>query len=289
VKYYVDEQVNIYTGEEAEKHLAGNNDARFVEAGKGIVRVPVDRWRVAQTAESAHWMKLGIASDNDRNYEHRSNFDNYQALRGRHFDRAIELGCGPFTNLRLIAAEANLGRCSLLDPLIERYLEHPSRRYDRTKLRGERWILPRSARLILRKLRRMMSPDLLTKSVPVEQLIASPIETMPTDRTYDLAVMVNVIEHCYDVNSLFANLLAVTRPGTTLVFHDKYYDHGDVEKNAPRAYDAAHPLRVDKSVIEKFLHDSFIPVFEKITNHEQTFVGDRMKWQSVYFIGTRRR
>jgi SAM-dependent methyltransferase len=288
VKYYVDEQVNIYTGEEAEKHLADNNDAHFVAAGKGIVRVTVDRWKTAQAAETIHWMKLGLGSEDDRNFEHLVNFGGYESLRGRHFKNAIELGCGPFTNLRLIATRAAIDRASLLDPLIERYLDHPSRKYDRSGLRAERWVLPRVTRPVVRKLRRLVSPHLLTSTVPVEQLFATPIETMPTTATYDLVVMVNVIEHCYDVEAMFAKLLAITVPGSTFVFHDKYYEHGDVVQSASRSYDAAHPLRVDKSVIEGFLQKYFTPAFTRITDHEQTFMGEHMTWQSGYFIGTRR-
>lgn len=287
MKYYIDEEVNAYLGDDADRHLATNNDAQFLTPEKGIIRVTADRWKTAQTAERAHWMTLGLTAQDDRNYEHLHFFDGYQVLGNRRFGHAIELGCGPFTNLRLLAAKCYIEQCSLLDPLIESYLHHPYRKYDQNYLYAERWILSDPLRRIVRKLRRRINPQLLSRRVQVAQLLATPIETMPTTQQYDLVVIINVIEHCYDINAVFANVLATTRPGTTLIFHDKYYDAATVEVSASQIYDAAHPLRVDKKVVETFLTTHFSPLYRRVTDHEQFIVGSQMSWQSVYFIGTR--
>src|SRR5262245_17085533 len=106
---HIDSDVRIRTGEEARRALESENDQSFLTSDSGILRVPEDRWRRAQTAERKHWMTLGIDSEDDRNEDHRAGFENYRVLTGRKFASAIELGSGPFTNLRLIANHCQIG------------------------------------------------------------------------------------------------------------------------------------------------------------------------------------
>ena len=66
-----------------------------------------------------------------------------------------------------------------------------------------------SLRQFLRRHRRLgLEPVTVSGSVPIGRLVASPIEEMPLDRKYDLVVMENVIEHCYDAELVFANILS---------------------------------------------------------------------------------
>ena len=49
---FVDENVNILRGKDAEKAIGARSDARYLTEGQGIVRVPRDRWKIAQTARA---------------------------------------------------------------------------------------------------------------------------------------------------------------------------------------------------------------------------------------------
>jgi hypothetical protein len=125
---HIDEDIAIRSGKDAEAIFAAQNDKQFLSEN-GIIKVTKERWELAQVCESKHWMRNGVDLDDDRNDEHCINFDFYQSIRDFNFEKAIEFGCGPFTNIRIIDDIANIKRCILLDPLIDKYLDHKNCRY----------------------------------------------------------------------------------------------------------------------------------------------------------------
>ena len=234
--WFVDEQINILRGDAAEKAIAERSDAQYL-SDEGIVRVPEERWKIAQAFERRGWMEKWRGAGDDRNVVHAEECNAYRVIRGRQFSHAIELGCGPFTNLRVIGELVEIERVSLLDPLIESYLELAKCRYSRKALRTH--------------------AD--GRELPVEELFACPIEKMPTERrTYDLVVMMNVIEHCFDVEKIFEKILAITQRGGIFVFHDCIYD---LEKTrqvlGKKYYEAGHPLMAAYPVLEEFMRRHF--------------------------------
>src|SRR5206468_351317 len=142
----------------------------YLDPKDGVVRVPKQRWQQAQRYERETWMVANTAASDDRNSAHYGGFRGYEALRGRTFLRAIELGCGPFTNLRLIGRTCTIAQCSLLDPLIKDYLNHPHCTYNRQMLRtsetplGETLgrTLPGRA---LRRALRVIAPGTIVRSI----------------------------------------------------------------------------------------------------------------------------
>jgi SAM-dependent methyltransferase len=288
---HIDKNIRILSGDAAKKALAEKNDLQFVSEDRGVVTVPRERWVEAQHAEQLHWMKHGINSIADRNEIHLQNFNNYKVLEGMRFKNAIELGCGPFTNLRIIGLHCDIEHCTLLDPLIEKYLTHPNCSYTRQELMLARYlsretlfnrILGRFFTGSFNTLRKRINPAL-----PVQRIIASAIETMPTDGRYDLLCIINVLEHCYDVDTVFRNILAIIPPGGVLVFQDQYYDYTKVPEMLSTVYDAAHPLRVDRQVIESFLANNFETLYKKETSEviciEQADTESSM--DEIYFVG----
>jgi SAM-dependent methyltransferase len=297
---HIDQDVHILTGEAARQALARNNDSNYLSPDKGIVQVPEARWRVAQRAERTHWMKLGLGSDDDRNIEHSQGFDNYHALAGRVFESAIELGCGPFTNLSIIGEHCTIRECSLLDPLIEDYLSHPYCSYNRERLLLGRYLPPTPAQRIWNAVRRKL-PGGVRRRLPVwrtrqakgppiaiRELIAAPIEQMKVSSKYHLVVVINVIEHCYDIERVFANILDMLAPGGILVFHDKLYDHDAVRAELQTTYDAAHPLRVDRRVITQFLDQHFASLQTRVLSANWSVQDRELQSDMVYFIGQRK-
>lgn len=285
---FIDDEVNIITAEDAEQALARQNDSKYIEGAAGIKRVPRERWAMAQKAERKHWMVNGLGVSDDRNYDHAAGFDHYSALKGLAFSRAIELGCGPFTNLRVIADMCRIEECDLLDPLVEDYLRHPGCRYSATVLTVDRSHLNSALRQFLRRHRRLGLQHLTERGiVPIGRLVAAPIEKMPLDQTYDLAVMENVIEHCYDVDLVFANILSVLKPGGLFVIHDRYYYSEQVEERARTLFDAAHPLQVDRTLVDTFLKANFEPAYSKTEYVPGEFMGHDVGADNYFFIGRR--
>ncbi|HKV40727.1 MAG TPA: class I SAM-dependent methyltransferase [Blastocatellia bacterium] len=292
--FYLDETHKILTGPEAREALSHQNDAQYLTDGQGVVRVPLSRWETAQQFERRYWMEMNPDAKEDRNEDHFQYFEGFSVLRGRQFDHAIELGCGPFTNLRLIAQVCSVKECTLLDPLVETYLTHPNRTYDQHLLHSETNPLYhalgkskplRAGRRVLRKL----WPASLKMTTKIGRLLPCAIEDMPVDRTYDLIVIINVIEHCYDVQRVFENVRALAHPGTVLVFADRYYSHETVANWVQgKRYDAGHPLMVDQRVIDEFLDSACEVLYRNVHHHEWVVDGFDLGHDAVYFVGQMR-
>ena len=109
-----------------------------------IDNVNHDRWQVAQAWEREHWLRnnkaLGKYGKNfvwrllalfgivekyrgdDRNLWWKRAFEDYKALPSV-VDNALEVGCGPYTNMRLIRQACQPSHLFLSDPLIKTYLK----------------------------------------------------------------------------------------------------------------------------------------------------------------------
>jgi SAM-dependent methyltransferase len=247
---FIDARVTVAEGERAAARLRRTNDSRFFSPSRGIVKVDRKRWREAQRYEERTWLTLHRGAADDRNVEHHERFDHFAPIVGRSFRRVIELGCGPFTNLRLLLEHIDAEAVELLDPLVDRYVGHPHCTYRDGTLAGR----------------------------PV-RLVASSIEDFRADATYDLVVMINVIEHCFDAELVFARVLELMGENGVFVFHDKLYPAESIDPQ--RLYDAGHPLRVRAELVEEFLDAHFEPALDR-TEHDPE-IGLPMR----YFIGTR--
>lgn len=290
---YVDENLNIYTGEDARGRVSGTNDAQFLEGEKGILRVPMSRWGTAQQYEKKTWMEQCAHAVDDRNQEHCAEFDGYRSIAGRRFPRAIELGCGPFTNLRVLGRYVEIERCVLLDPLVDTYLQHRHCSYRHGKVTTAPSALHRrlSSALALRAVRRLVrsvAPEFLEAGIPVERRFAVPIEEMQDCGTFDLVVMINVLEHCFDVERIFANVLKLCRPGTVFVFHDRLYDPAEVQRHAVTRFDAGHPLRIAGPLVIEFLEKNFTILVQRFVDVTDQVRGINLTERGLYCICVRR-
>ncbi len=257
---YVTRDFEVITGEAAKAVVEKTNDKHFLTRDGGIHTVTVDRWKLAQDAERHHWLDLRPHMREDRNMDHAYMYDRYAMLGGKTFENAIELGCGPFTNMHVLGQVCHIKRLTLLDPLIEDYLTHPNCLYRNGSL--------------------MVSSG---QPLPVDERVALPIEQFEPKQSYDLVVMLNVIEHCYDVPLIFQKIWDMTAPGGFVFFHDRYFDHAQVVAEAERTYDAAHPLKVDRKLIDGFIarfEEVFFRFITTLGQAEFSGIGDQ-----VYFVG----
>lgn len=232
-KIFVASPVDVYYDEAAAARLQATNDSRYVTP-RGILTIDTARWQQAQQYERATWLTYNLETTTDRNETHQDGFGGYAVLPDDLGDY-VELGCGPFTNTRLIVPERSITSLTLLDPLALDYRrEHPHCAYRDGTLAGH----------------------------PVT-VVTSAIETWQTNQHFDVVVMTNVLPHCFDAAAVFATIRRILKPGGWLVFHE-----------APRAiapldiYDVGHPLIVTAAVL-----DEFLGLFEPVYQQGNYFIG----------------
>lgn len=291
---YIDEQVEIHEGPRAAALLRERaaREAAAFDAQRGFARVDRARWEEAQRYERRTWMEKARWASTDRNEYHRAHFADFTPLAGRSFGAAIELGCGPFTNMRLILEHCDVRDLHLLDPLLNEYLAHPYCQYRGGRLGGVMKDVPPARALahplrLLRNRRNALRVGGL--SGRAVQLHASMIEAFVPPAKFDLVVMINVIEHCQDIDAVFGKILEMLAPGGVFVFADKLYDAAEVAKLAEVLFDAGHPLRVDRSVVHGFLAEQFSPLMSAEYAVRQSFRGRETRADELYYIGQRRR
>jgi SAM-dependent methyltransferase len=256
ISFYVDENHDLSIEERASMKLTSRNDTRFLRGRQGVIEVDLARWQEAQRYERRSWMEgNGLSEREDRNSTHEKMFDYYAAIRGRYFDSAIEIGCGPFTNMVHILKQVRCGKLTLLDPLINDYLTHPHCTY---------------------RDRRMGEVEVST--------VSEPVESFSMYQKFDLVVMINVLEHCFSVPKVFERILSFMVPGGVLIFHDKFLPLSDVEEFFRTSYDAGHPLRVVGEVISEFLADNY----EELFSRRAAIPIEVYTFDSIYFIGRKR-
>lgn len=241
-RIFVDKEINITQGPTADRMIAEKNEVQYFEKGIGIRRVDQRRWNEAQHYERKTWCDspaTGMTADH--NYEHMLHFNDYAMLNDLLDDNlsVIELGCGPFTNMRLILrtmCEKRIAHVSLLDPLISEYLLHAPNCTYRKGLDG----------------------------LPVKTHNC-PIEDFEIDRQYDLVVMINVLEHCFNTDRIFENIRAMLKTGGILVIGERVFaGMGEgMLQSLEEVYDAGHPIR-----LSEMYFNSKIMEYEELYSNE---------------------
>jgi SAM-dependent methyltransferase len=286
--FFIDENIKFQTGEEALKRLDLENDKKYFDEKKGVIKVDINRWKTAQRCEKNHWFVKEINSRDDRNFYHFKTFNTYESIKNKIFNNALEIGSGPFTNLRMIRSISKINNCDLLDPMIMDYLHHPNCMYDKSFLYSEKYP-------ILGRILSKLTPSTFRKylkyfsnKIKVSNLFNCPAEDLTSSIKYDLVVMINVIEHCYDIDKIFENILSISNPGTVFIFSDKLYDLEEINSGLKVSYDAAHPLKVEKNYLLNFLYQNFDVLLDKKVRNQFELDGEHFEWDDVYFIGKKK-
>jgi SAM-dependent methyltransferase len=238
--------------------------------------------------EKKHWMVNNLETANDRNDYHFVQFNKYKAIQKKIFHSMLEIGCGPFTNARVITGICNINYCSLLDPLANEYLNHNFSYYDNKYIFSE--YIPKIGKIVRKFFPTMFKSylKLASHKTKIRNFYNIPAEHLPTNDKYDLITMINVIEHCFDVRKIFQNILKVSIAGSYFIFSDKLYEHDKIQELAENSYDAAHPIKVDRRVIEKYLNDNFNSIYKRVQYNSAFFEGEKIQWDDMYFIGIRK-
>lgn len=219
-------------------------------------KVSDERWKDAQKWEEAHWIHtqnargkfgknwiwralnfMGFVDKyrgDDWNLWWKNQFDNYSFLPTK-VANAIEVGCGPYTNIRHILPHCSTDHLFLSDPLIKTYVNF--------KL--------------------AFTADAYKKGFSI--LDDHPLEEIPYRNDYfDLVIMINVLDHVKDASLCMKNLIRITKPGGWLIVGQDLTNVEDLKKLENDPGLVGHPIKISHEWFQPFLSTGFTPMINKV-------------------------
>lgn len=219
-------------------------------------KVDAQRWRKAQEWERGYWEykdrirnRYGLNRlwpliaftgfkplyrGDDWNAWWQDHFDGYAFLPG-HCENAIELGCGPYTNMRMVLAHTRVDYVYLLDPLMPIY--------------------------------RTFANTFASKATKEHNVIFDPhpIETCPYGEPFfDLVIMINVLDHVMDAELCMQKAISMTKAGGILVVGQDLSNEDDIQLLSNQSHDVGHPIKVNHEWIEEKLLGITAPLLHKV-------------------------
>lgn len=170
----------------------------------------------------------------DWNIWWKGKFDDYLFLPP-YIENAIEIGCGPYTNIRLILQRCCIKYVFLNDPLMEIYSS--------------------------------FKKTIHTTSPFNASFISDnhPFEKNPFKNNYfDLVVMINVLDHVQDATICMQEAIHITKPGGIFIFGQDLTDDEDEKYIQNLEGDIGHPIKLNHEWIDSFLGDNFNILLKKI-------------------------
>ena len=214
----------------------------------------------AQKAELALWSNVG-SDTNDRADDHLKGFDDYAAVPP-FLGRVLEIGCGPWTQSQFMIEKLRphlvIDDVTLWEPNALEYMEQvPTCAY-------------KSGQLMQLK----------------THVVAQGAETLDRRHEFDTVVLINVLEHVRDVYQILQAVWDALKPGGTLVFNDKWWDHYNASTPVgTESFEALdhlyHPIRCHRKVYEHFL-SRFVTLYRLNDPPSITKYGDL---HGTYFVG----
>lgn len=239
------------------------DDGCFYHPEYGTAVVSKERWLGAQAVEQETWDTRD--TDEDRNAAHAVSYNGYAALPQELGD-AIEIACGPFTQIKTILRTGRtVSSLTLLDPGAFHYMNSVRRSSYKNGL--------------------LKAPGVVANTV-----LSFPAEETPSlTHSFDTVVMINVIEHVLDAFTTFEKVYHMLRPGGLFLWHDRLWDGyqgrpgtGPRDGGALREFQL-HPIRLKKSFA-----DRFVQLFDPLFDSRDTPELRRLQNQGIYFIGRKR-
>lgn len=233
-----------------------------------VLAVSEERWRKAQEWESSVWIQANQKNSwlrvvakfvraartprllfsylkfrdfyrgDDWNFWWMRAFDCYQALP-KTAERALEIGCGPFTNMRLISRLCRIREIYCTDPLIPVYAGFRLTWLSQQVAKGR-----------------------------VRALAAKGEELGFDDGFFDLVVCINVLDHVHDSRRCMQQMLRVTRPGGYIVFGQDLCDDDDLADEEYRTH-VGHPIKLHHTTLDAAVGAFCEPIFRKILARDQ--------------------
>ena len=144
----------------------------------------------------------------------------------------VEVGCGPYSNLRLIQSVCKPQHIFLSDPLIRTYVQFPM----------------------------TYISEMYKKAACV--LDDHPLEELPfAEQYFDLAVMINVLDHVRDAQLCMKNLVRIVKPDGILIIGQDLSNDAN-RQCTPQYVRTGHPITLDDKWFEPHLSE-FVPLLSK--------------------------
>lgn len=228
---------------------------------KIVNQVTHERWQQAQRWEESHWIKsqqarakfgknyiwrilstfglVGKYRGDDWNLWWKKQFSDYNFLPAN-VDNAIEVGCGPYTNIRHIIPTCAPNHLFLSDPLIKTYV----------------------------KFKLAFTADAYKNAFCI--LDDHPLEDCPyRDNLFDLVVMINVLDHVQDAGKCMENLIRITKPGGWLIVGQELTSEADLAALSLDPGLIGHPIKLTGDWFSPYLVTNFKPQINKILPREE--------------------
>jgi len=216
---------------------------------KEIISVTEDRWGKAQQEERSLWIKSNQRNSylkvivkfikaiqtpkmlfnyfkyrdfycgDDWNYWWMEQFENYKALP-KYFEKALEIGCGPFTNIRLISKCCKIKEIYCCDPLIDVYTS-----FNLT------WL----------------STQVSKGNINISE---DKCENLKFDDNYfDLVICINVLDHVQDIIKCLEEIKRVIKQSGFIIFGQDLSNEEDLLKKEVKN-DIAHPIKISHTTLD---------------------------------------
>lgn len=209
-----------------------------------------------------HFLELLAYRDfyagDDWNFWWKEKFDHYRLLP-EHIGKALEVGSGPYTNVRLISKLKKIDEMHCLDPLMDLYRSF--------KLN---WLAEMAKK-----------GKIVTHQGKGEEL------TFP-DGSFDLVVCNNVLDHVQDAGACLSEIRRVLKPGGYFVFGQDLSNEEDIERQRQKDKGfVGHPIKLDEKAIESLLGNAYDVQMKNILPRE---AGRRPKnhYGTYLFIGVKK-
>jgi SAM-dependent methyltransferase len=188
----------------------------------------------------------------DRNYWWREKFDGYRMLPSA-MTNVVELGCGPYTNIRLIRLGRRISSITCSDPLAAHYVRYP---------------------------RAWLAQAIRQGSVAVDH---HPIEDCPfASNFFELTIMINVLDHVRDAAKCVHQAVRITAPGGYLIVGQDLTGPSDSPPANP-----GHPFLLTDDQIVPILDAACDRVLHRIVPREEVSDPD-MHYGALAYIGRKR-
>jgi SAM-dependent methyltransferase len=193
----------------------------------------------------------------DWNYWWMDAMDGYSSLPKR-IDKALEVGCGPYTNIRLISQKVHVKEIHCADPLSQMY-----KKFRHT------WLAEQA------RADRVHVHDAKGEDLPFQK------------GEFDLTVCINVLDHVNDAMRCMEELSRVTAPGGFVVFGQDLTNEDDARRHAGEEEDIGHPILLHEETVTSVLTRTFEPVLQKALPREQGRNPDA-HYKTLIFIGRKK-
>ena len=248
------------------------------EPPKGYINTKVarEKWEEAQRWEQDYWLRqqknlakygknfiwrlMGLVGlvekhrGDDDNQWWSKQFDGYKFLPAA-CENMIEVGCGPYTNTRLVRQACKPQQLFLSDPLMRTYIH-----FKRTMVRE------------------------MYETFGC-YLDDHPLENLPfRDAYFDVAIMINVLDHVQDANACMATLLRILKPGGYMIMGQDLTNDEDFRTH-PDGMRTGHPITLDAEWFDAQLK-SYQSIVRKQLSREE---GRTPQWHygTLLFAGTK--